>query len=419
MKKLLVLFCITLLSSIVIGQTTWYEIQTGTTKKLSAIDFPSNNVGYIVGEDSTILKTTNGGQTWESLAMNGISISSLNDNFTDISFVDENTGFLVSGYSGTYKTTDGAQTWTLIQGQISNMCFPHTVYPFSSSNFFVAGGGCFEGAIIDQYNNNQWNYSSLSINFWNTNELVVEMSFANSNIGLAATQGEYMLRTVDAGVNWDTISTGINGFLTSVMMVNNTLCYAGYNEMGSGFGILKSVDGGLTWEFDPNLGTSAQFISPNYLSVCSAQNGDVYSGAISMNTDEGVIFETPDGIAWSNTYVDQPINAMTSYGSDITFGVGDSGYLVVNTPIADLGIDRIDHIKFNVFPNPVLNELTIENSNTETMEVTILDASGRILVTEFVQSGLNTIDCSNLTSGMYFVKAKIGNILGTQRFIKL
>ena len=415
MKKYLIIVCTALISSIAIGQTTWYEIPTGTTKKLNAIDFPSDNVGYIVGEDSTILKTINGGQTWEALGMNGISITSFDDNFTDIDFIDENTGFLVSGYSGTYKTTDGGQTWILVTGQISNMCYPHTVYPLTETDYFIAGGGCFEGAVIDHFANNQWYYANLSLNFWIINETVVEMSFNDLNNGLAATRSEYILKTIDGGFNWDTISTGISGELTSVVMVNDTLCYAGYDQIGAGFGILKSVDGGLTWDEDPS---SATFFYPAYLSVHAAQNGDIYSGAVPSNFSGGLIFESTDITNWLYYNVDQPINDMTSYGSDITFGVGDSGYLVVNTPIAELGVKGIDLIEFNVYPNPVLNILTIENPNTEMMEVMILDGSGRILKEELVMSGISTIDCSNLTSGIYFVKVKIGNEFGLMRIVK-
>lgn len=417
MKTFLVIACTVLLSLSSIGQSTWYEIPTGTTKKLNSISFPSNNVGYIVGMDSTILKTVNGGQTWELLGMNGILVLNSNDDFTDVHFVDENTGFL-AGYSGVYKTTDGGQTWVFATGQMSNMCSPHTVYPFTGTDYLVGGGGCFEGAIIDHFTNSMWINANLSLNFWSINEMVVEMSFTNTNIGLAATRSKYILRTLDAGLNWDTISTGITGDLTSVLMVDDMLCYAGYDEMGSGFGILKSIDGGLSWDFDPNLGTAAMFINPNYLSVCSAQNGDVYSGANSMNTSEGVIFETPDGIVWSNTYVDQPINDMTSLGSDITFGVGDSGYVVVNTPIGDLGTVESDFVDFNAYPNPVSNELTIQNPNAETIEVIILDASGRVLKTKLVQPGSSTIDCSSLTDGMYFLNVKIGDKFGLQRIVK-
>ncbi len=43
----------------------WYSVSTPTTKKLNVIDFPTPNVGYIGGNDSLLLKTTNGGRTWE------------------------------------------------------------------------------------------------------------------------------------------------------------------------------------------------------------------------------------------------------------------------------------------------------------------------------------------------------------------
>ena len=400
-----------MLSSISLGQTTWYEIPTGTSKKLNAINFPSNNVGYIVGEDSTILKTINGGQTWESLGMNGISISSLSDDFTDVHFVDENTGFLVAQYSGVYKTTDGAQSWTHIG---TNMCFPETINPTSAADYIIGGGHCFEGVQMEKTVNNTPSQSTFPSGFADY-EKVLEMSFANVNLGIAAVRNEYILRTVDAGNTWDTISTGITGELTSVVMVNDTLCFAGYDENGGGFGILKSVDAGLTWEQDIN---SATFYYPAYLSVHAAQNGDIYSGAVPTNSPGGLIFESTDITNWNYYTVDQPINSMTSYGPDITFGVGDSGYLVVNTPIIDLGIDKVDPIQFTVFPNPVLNILTIQNPNTETLAVQILDASGRILKKEMAQPGQNTINCSNLCNGMYFVKVQFGNRSGLQRIVK-
>ena len=415
MMNHLLLVATIILSSIAYGQSTWYEIPTGTANKLNSIDFPSNNVGYIVGEDSTLLKTINGGQTWVQLGLNGISILGLDDNFTDVDFIDENIGFLVSGYSGIYRTSDGGQSWVSVSGQTSNMCFPNVLFPFSGTEFIVGGAGCFEGAIIDRYDNGTWTNANLAINFWNSQITVEEMSFVNPNIGLAATRSEYLLRTIDAGLNWDTISTGITGELTSVVMVNDMLCYAGYHEMGSNIlGILKSVDGGLTWALD---NAPSAFGTLAYLSVHAAQNGDIYSGAVST-IYPGLIYETTDLTNWMAASVDQPINHITSYGSDITFGVGDSGYLVVNTPISELGIDKVDLIEFTAFPNPVLNTLTIENPTTETMEIFIVDASGRFLKKKMAQPGQNTVNCSNLSNGMYFVKVKSGNRSGLQRIVK-
>lgn len=416
MKNHLILFSALLLSSISFGQTTtWYQIPTGTTNKLRAIDFPTETVGYIVGDDSTILKTLDGGATWVQMPLNGIQLISPNESFYDVDFIDADTGFLTAAYSGIYKTSDGGQSWNQMVGQISNMCYHYTVFPFASDNLFSGGAGCFEGAIIDHFEDVSWITTAIDTQFWDSDIRVQEFSFVNPTLGLAATKSEIMLRTIDSGATWDTISTGITGFLTSVIMVNDTLCYAGYDENGGGFGILVSTDGGLTWEQDIN---SATFYYPAYLSVHAAQNGDIYSSAVPSNALGGLIFENEDGTNWMYYNVDQTINDMTSYGSDITFGVGDNGYLVVNVPLGELGIYGVDLIQFSAYPNPVLKELTIDNPNSERMEVIISDAGGRMLMNEIAQPGQTAIDCASLNSGMYFVQVKIGERSGLQRIVK-
>jgi len=412
MKHSLLIVAFLVLGSSLFAQTTWYEIPTGVSNKLNAINFPTSSVGFIVGANATILKTTDGGQTWNQLGLNGISISGGDDNFTDVHFIDENVGFLVSGYSGVWKTVDGAQSWSNVS---TAMCFPYTVLPTSGADYLVGGGDCFEGARVDVVASGSSSPAVISTHFWDTGEIVVEMSFANSLVGLAAVKNEYMLRTVDGGANWDTIPTNINGVHTSVIMVNDTLCYAGYDQNGSGFGILKSTDGGLTWTQDVN---SATFFYPAYLSVHAANNGDIYLGAIPTNFQGGLIFESVDGVNWNYYNVDQAINAMTSYGSDVTFGVGDSGYVVVNTPMSELGIYGVDLVEFSAYPNPVSNELTIDNPNSETLDVFIKDASGRLVMKASAQYGLSTINCSELKSGFFFVEVKIGDRCGIKRFIK-
>lgn len=416
MKNYLSFMCIVLLSSCAFGQTTWYEIPTGTDSKLNAIDFPSSNVGYLVGEDTTLLKSTDGGQTWQELPLTGISITGLDDNFTDIDFVDENVGFLVAGYSGIYSTVDGGQTWSLLTGQTSNMCFPHCVYPFSQTDFFAGGAGCFEGAIIDHYENGSWTQGNIALQFWDSQQGVLEMSFSNPSLGLAATRSEYMLRTVDGGVTWDTISTGIADVLTSVFMVNDTLCYAGYKDPGAqGFGVLKSEDGGLTWAEDFN---SATFFYPNYLSVHVSDNGDVYSGGSPSFGTGGLIFELASGATWDYQTVDQPINDLTSYGSDITFGVGDSGYLIVNTPLSELSVFSQEELKVAVFPNPFQDKISIDNPTGRYIESRLIDVNGRVIRVEELQPGLNECNLEDLNKGMYFIEVKSDQTKTLERIVK-
>ncbi len=401
--KTLLFILVVALSGGAVGQN-WYQLSVPTTNKLLAIDFPSSSVGYIVGEDTTILKTTDGGQTWNQLPANGIQTQSFAQTITDVKFVNELTGFIAVGYSGVYKTIDGGQSWTFLSGQTSNMCFPQAIYPFSETNGFVGGGGCFEGAIVDAFNAGAWTTTTSPGLFWDSEQKVQDIDFVNANVGLVAVKNQYMLRTTNGGQTWDTIPTGIAlpGYLTSVVMVNDTLCYAGYGEVNTnGFGVLKSVDAGLTWTQDIN---SATFFYPDYFCVAAATNGAIYAGGKPSNTPGGLIFKTnlTATTTWDYATVDQPIHDMDSYGSDVTFGVGDSGYVVVNVPPGNLGHQETAlALSVVLYPNPVHTQLTIESA-FNILAVRVFNVDGKEVKVNFL-NGKKVLDVSMLASGMYTV----------------
>jgi hypothetical protein len=61
---------------------------------------------------------------------------------------------------------------------------------------------------------------------------------------------------------------------------------------------------------------------------------------------------------------------------------------------------------FNIFPNQVLNELTISNTNSEAKEyfVQVYSCIGQLMVEKKQLNFPTTINVSNLKSGIYFVK---------------
>jgi len=79
----------------------------------------------------------------------------------------------------------------------------------------------------------------------------------DGNFAFAALNNEFMLRTIDFGATWDTVSFGLSAgsVLTSVMIASNDTVYAGYNEQGAGFGILFSADNGVSWNQEINSAT--------------------------------------------------------------------------------------------------------------------------------------------------------------------
>jgi photosystem II stability/assembly factor-like uncharacterized protein len=405
MKTLLItLFILT--ANLLIAQP-WYNVSVPTTNKLNDIDFPTSTTGYIVGDSATILKTTDGGQSWAQIPLTGITINPWALSITDVEFVDEQIGFIVfqSNVDGPYKTVDGGNTWINMANTMSSMCYKNSLYVNSETDFFLGGAGCFQSGQIERFVDPNWSYSTVNYESWNTSEFVTDIDF-NNGIGMAALNNEYFLRSIDDGLTWDTIPSGLaNTFnLTSVMFATADSVYAGYEDLNSGgFGILRSYDAGLTWSQDIN---SALFLYPSFLSLGKANNGDVYCGAAKQTGWlQAIIFETTDGVNWSYDVVDQAINGIDSYGQDVTFAVGDSGYVVVNTEVASLGLNDEDYFyPINVYPNPASDFITIENEFNKNVVYNLVGLNGKVVIADIVATNGTIIDISRLETGIYYLK---------------
>jgi photosystem II stability/assembly factor-like uncharacterized protein len=76
------------------------------------ISFINTEIGYVVGKGGSILKTTNGGDSWISLR-NGNSLFNKDWKFNDVLFVDANIGFVAGDNGILLRTLNGGKTWEL------------------------------------------------------------------------------------------------------------------------------------------------------------------------------------------------------------------------------------------------------------------------------------------------------------------
>jgi hypothetical protein len=221
-------------------------------------------------------------------------------------------------------------------------------------------------------------------------------------------------------LNWAEVTTTLSdqAVLTEVLIVSPTLIYAGYSDPTMQFGLLKSEDGGVTWNFDIN---SATFFYPIFWSLAQANDGTIYSGGEYPDGNTGLIFSTEDGINFNYDVVDQPIYSMESIHEDMTWGVGDSGYVVVNVPLAQLGVSEttMEVEMIEIYPNPTSGMIKITGNEIDHIE--LIDLQMKKVDIEFVpdNSGGFETDLSNLPSGVYFVRSKIGETIKSSKIIKL
>ena len=72
--------------------------------------------------------------------------------------------------------------------------------------------------------------------------------------------------------------------------------------------------------------------------------------------------------------------------------------------------------KFNLYPNPVSNQLIIASEGIETEKIKVYSMSG-IQVLE-ASAAANSIDVSNLSEGLYFIEISSSEGKRVQKFIK-
>ncbi|MFA6256208.1 MAG: T9SS type A sorting domain-containing protein [Candidatus Absconditabacterales bacterium] len=85
---------------------------------------------------------------------------------------------------------------------------------------------------------------------------------------------------------------------------------------------------------------------------------------------------------------------------------------VIQSVITGIYKQDTEQIQFAIYPNPVTDILTIQTEKIK--EVQLMDVMGRILLI----TDQKNINCSNLTSGVYFIKAITAKGMGIQKFVK-
>ena len=79
-------------------------------------------------------------------------------------------------------------------------------------------------------------------------------------------------------------------------------------------------------------------------------------------------------------------------------------------------IDKMSEVV--VYPNPVIDILTISNENLELITISVLDQSGRVVAHITSNDSISTIDMQSMTSGIYFVKVESADAIKTIKIAK-
>lgn len=222
--------------------SNWITYDLGVTGDFFAISMINENTGYISGQSSQVMKTTNGGVNWFAKTNPHASSYQL----YNCEFVNENTGWVFVNFAtvpggNVFKTTNGGDNWS--QYAVGD----------ASENIYSA----------DMYD-------------------------ANTGYCTMNSSGRPVYKTVNGGVNWTPLTSGLTSSIRSVSAPDANTVYI-CQTFGTSR-VAKSTNGGANWTL-LTLPVAADFSSIDFK--------DANTGYVSGNSTTVICKTTNGGVNWT------------------------------------------------------------------------------------------------------------------------
>lgn len=183
--------------------------------RLMGIQMINETTGFIAGTENTILKTTDGGETWIGSSERA-RVGETRNNLENIWFVSSTEGWIVGSFGTLLHTTDAGETWEKQDAGFDNNLFG---IHFSDKNTgWICGQ---EGLILHTKDGGlTWNLQETN-SFDNLHDIV----FVDNMVGWAVGDFSAVLHTTDAGKTWTASKAGGSGALKGVSATDKNHCW--------------------------------------------------------------------------------------------------------------------------------------------------------------------------------------------------
>lgn len=409
-----------------IAQEEWVVQESPTDNDLYSVDFINDYKGIAVGETGTILKTSDGGITWQKIT------SSFANNLRGVCFYDEEHAVAVGSGGQIIFTENGGNTWT---------------------THWLPGI--------------QWDLYAVDI--------------TPDGKGIASGQQSTILYTMNGGLNWNIVQEQIPGFCNAVRryndsityvfgagvgpfqihkLVNNTVAdlyecyidYESYNWEGSffdGYAINEAslVTVGRMFRYPTLLGSitvnqdldnpvwescvvmdSAEFKGVDFIN----NYGICVGGIMDPQPEKSIILESNDGgITWENTYLNDKLPNLKDVKmiGNVAYAVGNEGVILKKVTATHTVSDNCDETGLTIYPNPSTGDsyITFTLEKPETVCITVFDINGRLVNTPFtgnmgrgehhVVNPLTSVPGNCPAPGLYLIRLAAGSKVNTAKFM--
>lgn len=300
-----------------------------------------------------------------------------------------------------------------IQGPVNGNVMNFTVQPGESSKSFTLI--IIDDAEVENTETITFALSNLSFGLLEGGIVSITLSIFDNDI--PAPPGGVVINEIMSG-NTSTIADENGNFSDWIEIYNAGLAPVDL----AGLYITDSYSNLTKYQFPTG---SAQTVIPagSYKLVWADNqlvNGPLHANFALSSLGEVVALVSSDGTTVIDSITFGPIPTDQSFGRQTD--ASTTWVIFTNpTPNAANGTSSINYVNNNmmtVTPNPVIDFIQVNVSNTHSMMAEISDLTGKTIVRKILNSDNNTINASELPSGIYHLSLTMNGIRKTGRFIK-
>jgi len=278
----------------------WTTQTSGVTARLRGVSAVNEQVAWASGSGSTVLRTVDGGQSWQKLEVTDETLD-----FRDVDAIDAQSAYILSIGNGPasriYKTTDAGKTWKL---------------QFKNDD---------EKAFLD------------AMSFWDANHGIAFGDSINKQF--------YILTTADGGNTWSRVPTENlppaqeNEGAFAASGTNIALSGKSHAWIGTGAAdksrVLHTADGGRTWQVaDTPLasGSSSGIFS---IAFRDAKHGIVAGGDYRKESEavNNLAITNDGGVTWTL------VKGLSGFRSVVTYVPGTKTLIAIGPSGGDYSTD--------------------------------------------------------------------------------
>lgn len=303
---------------------TW-NIVGGVSSVGALVIDPSDSSTLYAVANRTVVKSTDGGQSWTGTGFGLVSASTL-------AIDPQNTSTLYAiADSAIFKTTDGGASWypkttglpaSWPGGYLARLAIvatdPSTIYAtLGDTGLYksIDGGESWRGLIPAR---GGFCDCPVAIDPVHPSTVYATSFYIDSPVQGA--NPSHLFKSTDGGETWSAVNTGVPGYITSLIVDPASTIYASYVSQDTAGGVVKSTDGGASWSaVNPGLPSNPPAVFSLALNPANPSAFFAgYSGGVFSTLDGGANWnDASAGLAITDVHalaVD-PVNGATVYAA--------------------------------------------------------------------------------------------------------